>query len=59
MFNNKTTYYGKEIRDPYIYIYRMYVVTGPRRGELIALEKEKDILNSSVIRYFNKKIINV
>ncbi|WP_294465551.1 tyrosine-type recombinase/integrase [uncultured Anaerofustis sp.] len=57
--NNKTTYYGKEIRDPYIYIYRMYVVTGLRRGELIALEKEKDILNAPVIRYFNKKIINV
>lgn len=60
LFNSdKTTYNGKEIQDPYINVYRMYVVTGLRRGELIALEKDKDILNSPVIPYFNKKIINV
>ena len=56
--NDKTIYSGKEIQDPYINVYRMYVVTGLRRGELIALEK-KDLLNSPVINYFNKKIINV
>lgn len=36
--NDKTIYNGKEIQDPYINVYRMYVVTGLRRGELIGLK---------------------
>lgn len=55
--SDKTIYKKQIITDPYIYAYRFLVMTGLRRGELIALKKE-NIKQGKIIEYNDKKMLN-
>lgn len=58
LFNSdKTIFNRKEITDLYINAYRFFVLTGLRRGELIALTNDC-ILNGKIIPYYDKKLLN-